>query len=98
MGVYMDIYISDIYVCIYVYMDIYMDIYIYMDTRYQIPDRARYQICQVVPGRARSCQVPDRARYLIVPGTRAILSTPELFFVFYSLCVLYAVVSYKDYC
>ena len=48
-----------------------------MDTRYQIPDRARYQIvpgtrsarsCQVVPG-TRSCQVPDRARYLIVPGT-----------------------------
>ena len=39
-----------------------------MDTRYQIPDRARYQI---VPGTrsARSCQVPDRARYLIVPGT-----------------------------
>ena len=52
-----------------------MDIYVYyMDTRYQIPDRARYQICQVVPGRARyqivpgtrSCQVPDRARYLTV--------------------------------
>ena len=34
-----------------------MDIYIYMDTRYQIPDRARYQI------------VPGRARYQIVPGT-----------------------------
>ena len=55
----------------YIYMD--MDIYIYgyqlPDTRScQVPDRARYQICQVVPG-TRSCQVPDRARYLIVPGT-----------------------------
>ena len=52
-----------IYICIYIW--IYMDIYIYMDTRYQIPDRARYQIvpgtrsCQVpdLPGRTRSCQV-----------------------------------------
>ena len=52
---------------IYIYMYIYMDIYIYIwipGTRSarscQVPDRARYQICQVVPG---------RARYQIVPGT-----------------------------
>jgi hypothetical protein len=39
-----------------------------MDTRYQIPDRAR---CQIVPGTrsARSCQVPDHA-----PGGGFILS------------------------
>jgi hypothetical protein len=58
-----------IYIWIYIYIYVYIWIYIYMDTRYQRPDRARYQVCQVVPGRARSCQVPDRARYQIVPGT-----------------------------
>ena len=39
-----------------------------MDTMYQIPDRARYQI---VPGTrsARSCQVPGTIRYLARSGT-----------------------------
>ena len=50
-----------------------MDIYIYKwipGTRDQIvPGTRSARSCQVVPGRARSCQVPDRARYLIVPGT-----------------------------
>jgi hypothetical protein len=43
----------------------------------QILDRARYQICQVVPG-TRSCQVPDRARYQIGCRTKITYGTVRL--------------------